>query len=1144
MVKIPAAAAPIKPIALPVPAGTATPVATSVAVTVTPPARIPVAATAVHALRSPFTRTAGPGAPVEATVGWVVLAAARRGGRPLPATAVAATEATGQTLDPTAASTAEATGSNPIATLLFNQTPTQSGSQTGQGPTGVVTGTIEVTDPDSDAFTFAVATAPAQGSVQIDSGGGFVYTPDPDAARFGLTDTFTVTVSDAPSGFHIHGIGGLLNLLTFGLLGTSGHTDTHTVTVTVAPVNSAPTATVTVGDPDPGTGVVLGAVVGADADGDTLSYTGSATTAKGAVLVGQDGGFTYTPTAAARHAASALDAAVADTTDTFTVTVADGYGGSLIVPVSVAIAPANTAPVAVATAGDPDSASGIVAGQVSATDADGDTVTFNAPAATAKGTLVLGGDGSFLYTPTATARHTAASLSATAADRTDTITVTVTDGHGGATPASVNVTIVPANTAPVGAVSVGDPDPDTGVVLGTVAAADADGDTLSYIGATTAKGTLEVGPDGSFTYTPTGAARHAAASPLATPDETTDTVTITVEDGHGGSLALPVTVAIAPGNSVPTGSVTVGVPDPATGLVIGAVLGTDADGDPLTFTGSATTAKGAVVVGADGSFRYTPTPTARHVAAALDATAEDTTDTFTVTIADGYGGTAAIAVTVAIAPANTDPVAVADVGLPDPSTGVVTGSVTAMDPDGDPLTYSGPVSTAKGAVIVAADGGFTYTPTPEARHAAASLSATAAETADTFTITVSDGHGGTVAVPVSVTIAPANADPVATAVTGLPDATTGLVAGAILGVDADGDVLSYNGSQTTTKGTVVVADDGGFTYSPTALARHLAAAADATVADTTDTFIVTVADGYGGTVAVPVIVTVSPAAVTFAFTYGTGSQYWTATSRAALESAATRLSSYLVVDEPVTLTYDIVGESTPGSGWLATAWVKFSSGSPGYYGTVVQNKIITGVDANGSNADGQLTVNFAYPWAFGDTVPNNRYDFQSVAMHELVHTLGFMTGYGTDLGVTDRNWTTYDSFLAGADGTSPIGGNYIWDTAFTPNVTGGNGGLYFAGPNAVSAYGGLVPIYTPGTWTPGSSLTHLDPADAPPGTVYLMDPSDGYGPGVRVITAVEVGLLTDLGYTIHAFVFVGFGLLRRRRQPPISARHCARSDAR
>jgi len=145
-----------------------------------------------------------------------------------------------------------------------------------------------------------------------------------------------------------------------------------------------------------------------------------------------------------------------------------------------------------------------------------------------------------------------------------------------------------------------------------------------------------------------------------------------------------------------------------------------------------------------------------------------------------------------------------------------------------------------------------------------------------------------------------------------------------------------------------------------------------------------------------------------------------------------------------------------------------------------------------------------------------------------VHTLGVMTGFGTDPGDIDRNWTTYDSFLAAADGTSPIGDDYVWNPGYTPNLTGGNGGLYFSGPNTVDAYGAPVPIYTPGSWTPGSSLTHLDPADAPAGTVYLMDPSDGYGPGVRAFTPVGLGILGDLGYTVHALFFVGFGVLRRR----------------
>ena len=43
--------------------------------------------------------------------------------------------------------------------------------------------------------------------------------------------SFDVTISDESSGFHIHGLSGLLNLVTFGLIGESGHTHTETIAV-------------------------------------------------------------------------------------------------------------------------------------------------------------------------------------------------------------------------------------------------------------------------------------------------------------------------------------------------------------------------------------------------------------------------------------------------------------------------------------------------------------------------------------------------------------------------------------------------------------------------------------------------------------------------------------------------------------------------------------------------------------------------------------------------------------------------------------------------------------------------------------------------------------------------------------------------
>ena len=422
--------------------------------------------------------------------------------------------------------------------------------------------------------------------------------------------------------------------------------------------------------------------------------------------------------------------------------------------------PANNAPIAEdPTVGTPDAGTGVVTGVVTASDPDGDAVTYSAPASTAKGAVVIdAATGEFAYTPADAARHAAAAFNATNAERSDSFTVTITDAKGSTTTAVVTVAISASNAAPIAGIPVvGSPDELTGVVIGSVSATDADGDALTFSGSTTtAKGSVVVNSDGEFTYTPTEAARHQAASEGAVAVDLADSFTVTVADGHGGTATTAVNVAISPVNAAPVaGTPVVGTPDASTGVVVGTVTATDADGDALTFSGSTTTPKGSVVVNADGGFTYTPTATARHAAAGDGAEAADLTDSFTVTVADGFGGTTTAVVTVAVSPANTDPVAgTPTVGTPDASTGVVTGSVTATDADGDVLTYSGSAATAKGSVVVDADGGFTYTPTVDARNDAASAGATGADRSDNFTVTIADGHGGLASVPVTVPVSP------------------------------------------------------------------------------------------------------------------------------------------------------------------------------------------------------------------------------------------------------------------------------------------------------------------------------------------------------------------------------------------------------
>ena len=149
----------------------------------------------------------------------------------------------------------------------------------------------------------------------------------------------------------------------------------------------------------------------------------------------------------------------------------------------------------------------------------------------------------------------------------------------------------------------------------------------------------------------------------------------------------------------------------------------------------------------------------------------------------------------------------------------------------------------------------------------------------------------------------------------------------------------------------------------------------------------------------------SGARVNFNFIYGTGSQYWSQSARNALQTTAILLSSYFVVDAPVTVTYDVTGEYSPLTSTLATAGSDLVSTDPGFYQTVVQNKILNGVDSNGAAADGVITWNFGNAWAFGNSVSNSQYDFQSTAMHELLHTFGFLSNVDSAGSNSGDNWT-------------------------------------------------------------------------------------------------------------------------------------------
>ncbi|MGE0778895.1 Ig-like domain-containing protein [Mycolicibacterium sp.] len=500
--------------------------------------------------------------------------------------------------------------------------------------------TVTARDADKDVLTYGVTPTAKGGTVVANGKGKFIYTPTAEArhaaAKAGATeadkrDTFDVVVAD--------GHGGVT---------------TVTVTVKIKPGNGSPKVSTRTAASWLSAAVYV-TVSATDADKDSLTYTASPTTKGGTVVAGARGRFTYTPTAAARHDAAAVGATDADKQDSFDITVDDGHGGVTTVTVTVKIKPANAAP-STPSAKDlfTNLNTGVVTGKITSTDVEGDPLTFTGPIATRRGQVEVHDDGSFVYTPTEAARAAASKRFAPSWEKTDSFRVTIDDGHGGVRTLTVRVGIAPlghTNAAPTnGSYTADDPVVASGKVAGTVSATDPERDALTYSGSgPTSKGSVLVDPSGTFVYTPSDAARHQATADNATPADKVDTFTITVSDGHGGSLAVPVTVKVGPSaNRVPTDGSYTATADPATGVVEGVATATDANNDPLTFSGSTTTTKGSVDVKTGGAFTYTPRPAARAAAGAVGATAADKQDTFTITVSDGHGGTLGIPVTVEI----------------------------------------------------------------------------------------------------------------------------------------------------------------------------------------------------------------------------------------------------------------------------------------------------------------------------------------------------------------------------------------------------------------------------------------------------------------------------------------------------------------
>ncbi len=576
---------------------------------------------------------------------------------------------------------------------------------------------VAATDPDGGTLTYSLGGTDAA-SFDIDEKTGQLKTKAPLDYETKSTYTVIITVQDE-----------------------NGGSTSITVTINVPDVNEPPvftegsSTTRTIAE-NTESGVNIGSPITAtDPEGGTFTYTLSGTDADAFSIDSKTGQLkTKVP----------LDYET-KFTYTVTITAADRNGGSASIAVTINITdineqPVNNAPVftegnsATRSIAENTNAGVDIGTPVSATDGDGDTLTYGLSGIDANAFIVDSSTGQ-LKTSATLDYETKPSY---------TLTITAADGNGGSASVDVTINITDINEQPINEDPISEEpvneDPiskpvinnapvftegssttrsvaknaASGVNIGSaVAATDADGDELTYsLGGTHANDfsidskTGQLKTNAAFN-SETNAAFNSeinadgavgqvqTRSTLNYQIQTAYTVTITAFDGNGGSASITVRISVSNvnelgGNNVPVfteGSSTTRSVDENTarGVDIGfPVSATDVDGDTLTYSLGGIDANAFVMDSTEGQLK---------TSAALDY---ETKPTYTITITafDGNEGSASITVTVNVTNVNEVPVfkegssTTRSVDENAESRVDIGSAITATDPEGGTVTYS------------------------------------------------------------------------------------------------------------------------------------------------------------------------------------------------------------------------------------------------------------------------------------------------------------------------------------------------------------------------------------------------------------------------------------------------------------------------
>ncbi|MGZ0135819.1 tandem-95 repeat protein [Priestia megaterium] len=584
---------------------------------------------------------------------------------------------------------------------------------------------VVATDVDGNPLTYGLLTGPVNGTVVVNPDGTYTYTPN---ENYNGVDSFSVVVSDGQGG-----------------------TAVSTITITILPVNDPPVGPVVVTLVTNEDTPVSSQITAFDPDGEVLTYSLQDPPTNGVAVVNPDGTFTYTPNGNYNGP------------DTFTVLISDPSGAFIVTNVFVTVTPVNDVPV-VPNYEFVINEDTSLNSQVVATDVDGNPLTYGLLTGPANGTVVVNPDGAYTYTPNENYNGV------------DSFSVVVSDGQGGTAISTITITILPVNDPPVGPDVITVTTFEESPVTGQIVATDPEGDPLTYtLQDLPTNGTAVINQEGLFTYVPN---ENFAGN---------DTFTVRIADPAGQFIITNVFVIVIPVEQPPTVP-NYSVTTPENQSVTGQVVGSDPNGDLLTYRLGTSPVNGSAVVNIDGSFIYSPN--SNYVGP----------DLFTVIVEDSTGLTAVSIVNVTVIDVNSSPIT-SDVILQTIENVAISGQVFATDPDDNLLIFSLSGTPFNGTAVVNPDGTFLYTPNPNFIGL------------DSFTVEVRDSRGASAQSLVTISVIRVNQPPIVVDLS-LSTVQGQFVTGQVPAFDPEGDPLVYGLNLAPLNGTAIINSDGTFTYTP------------------------------------------------------------------------------------------------------------------------------------------------------------------------------------------------------------------------------------------------------------------------------------------------------------------------------------------